>query len=266
MKPSKIVERFESIGIPLADIVTVMEGYFHVSYSMAQISDAEISDALVEETLEKLRNGYPANYLAGYIEIQGLHIFVSEDVLIPRNETAQFIFDYLKSNYDFNGKKVLDLCTGSGFIAMSLKKLYPSADVYASDISIAALTMAKKNAAYNNLDIKFMMSDFLKDIDDTFDVIISNPPYIEEDNPDVDASYEPHLALFSGKDGLDSYRSIFSDLAKKLNRSGLACFELESTNSIKTKEVFESLNPDGFSVEIWQDWYNRDRYLVTKKD
>lgn len=262
MKPDKILALMSAQNIPLADIETVMEGYFHVPFSRVQISEAEIPDSLVNETLQKLKQGYPANYLSGYIDIQRLHIFLSEEVLIPRNETAQFIFDYVKHHMDLNGKKALDLCTGSGFIALAIKKLYPQADVYASDISEAALTLAKQSAAYNHLSIRFLKSDFLKQIEDTFDIIFCNPPYIEEDSIAVDAPFEPALALYSGKDGLDSYRSIFADLPKKLNHPGFACLELESTNSKNTEELFHTINPIGYHTSIWQDWYQRDRYLL----
>lgn len=252
----------QKIGIPIADIRVVFNGYFNMPFDYIGIhGDEEAKDAL--KALELLKQGYPSNYLAGYIDMLSLHILLDESTLIPRNETADFIYNYLYQ-LDLNNKKILDLCTGSGFIAMALKKKFPNADIYASDISDQALSIAKKSSEINDTPIHFIHSDFLKDIKDTFDIIVSNPPYIEENSTDIFAPFEPALALFSGIDGLDSYRSIFSDLTSHLNKSGSAYFELESTNSQNTKNLFDSMNKGNFKSDIWKDSYGRDRYLIVE--
>ena len=102
----------------------------------------------------------------------------------------------------------------------------------------------------------------MEDIHDRFDIIISNPPYIEEGSNNVDAPFEPRIALFSGKDGLDSYRSIFKSLSAHLNENGKAYFELESTNSMNTEKLFKKINKDRYHTRIWKDSYDRDRYLI----
>ena len=260
MTYDEFVRKAQNSGIPLADIRVVLDGYFKMPFDYLGIhGDEEAKDA--EIVLQKLNDGYPANYLAGYIDILSLHLLLNESTLIPRNETADFIYNYLY-NLDLNNKKILDLCTGSGFIAIALKKHFKDAKITASDISNDALSIAKQNAVLNDTDINFVKSDFLNDINDVYDIIVCNPPYIEENSLDVSAPYEPHIALFSGKDGLDSYRSIFKDLPKHLK--GDAYFELESTNSIKAKDLFVQINPNGYKTEIWKDSYQRDRYLLIK--
>lgn len=262
MKYNELFYLFQKENIPYPDIRVVFESYFHMPVDLLGIHGEEEVKEDYKSLLQKLKEGCPANYVAGYVDMLSLHIFLNEDTLIPRNETAQFIHEYIKDNIDLNHKKVLDLCTGSGFIAMAIKKYFPFAETYASDICKNALECAKKSSEFNHKEIHFFLSDFLKDTDEVFDCIISNPPYIEENSTDVMSPYEPALALFSGKDGLDSYRCIFKDLSKHLKKGGQAFFELESTNSQKTQELFHAINPVGYQTEIWKDLYGRDRYLL----
>lgn len=252
--------------IPLADIKGIFDGYFKIDFNSIILHEEDYccSKEVFEDLLSKLKNGYPVNYLIGYIDILGMRFFLNEDTLIPRIETEDFIYNYLRQNYDLNGLKILDLCTGSGFIAILIKRYFKEATVFASDIVSNALTIAKKNSEYNKTDISFIKSDFLNDIDMKFDVIISNPPYIEEDNEDVNAPFEPHIALFSGKDGLDSYRKIFKLLDSRLTKKGSAFFEIESTNANKVINLFKSIN-DNYSIEIIKDLYQRDRYIKFEK-
>lgn len=260
MTYNEFFRKAKESNIPLADIRVVFNGYFNMPFDYLGIhGDEEAKGG--DEVLEKLRNGYPSNYLAGYIDILSLHILLNESTLIPRNETADFIYNYLYQQ-NLSGKKILDLCTGSGIIAIAIKKKFPDAVVYASDISSDALAIAKESSEINNTDITFIKSDFLEDIHDRFDIIISNPPYIEEGSNNVDAPFEPRIALFSGKDGLDSYRSIFKSLSAHLNENGKAYFELESTNSMNTEKLFKKINKDRYHTRIWKDSYDRDRYLI----
>lgn len=267
MTYNEIFRELTAHQIPLADIKVIFDGYFHVEFDrLGILGDKEgISKENLNALLLKLKTGYPVAYLVGYTDILSLHLFLNEDTLIPRIETEDFIYSYLKFNYDFNHKKILDLCTGSGFIALAIKKIYKEANVYASDISAGALKIAKRNADYNHCNITFLESDFLKNIPDKFDVIISNPPYIEEDSKEVDAPFEPPLALFSGKDGLDSYRSIFKDLDSHLNENGISFFEMESTNVKNTIDLLKSIQPN-FKFKVMQDLYGRERYLEIKKN
>lgn len=262
MKAEDLFRRLRMSRIPLADIRVVFNGYLDFPFDSISIhGDDEIDDEKAEHAIKRLEEGYPANYLAGYIDILGLHLHLNEDTLIPRNETADFIYTNIKDNKDFDNKKILDLCTGSGFIALAIKKYHPSSDITGSDISEGALKIAIKNASENNLDVRFIKSDYFKDIDQVFDIVVCNPPYIEEDSKDVDAPFEPKIALYSGKDGLDSYRAIFIELHNHLIKGGIAYFELESTNSKNTENLFLSMHKKGYKTTILKDSYGRDRYL-----
>lgn len=259
MTCEQFIKECLNIGIPLADIKVIFDGYFKIPFDHVLINQNQELNFNTYDLLNKLKQGYPANYLAGYIDILHLHILLNESTLIPRNETEQFVY-YLVNNYDLNNKKILDLCTGSGFIAIAIKHYFKDSIVTASDISNSALEIAKKSAEINNTTISFIQSDYFKSIDDTFDYIISNPPYIEEDNKEVNAPFEPKIALFSGKDGLDSYREIFKNLKSHLSKNGEAFFEMESTNSTNTIKLFTTICKE-FNYTIWKDDYNRDRYL-----
>lgn len=266
MTYNEIFRELTDHQIPLADIKMIFDGYFHVEFDRLGILGEKeaVQKEEISNLIQKLESGYPVSYLVGYTDILSMRIFLNEDTLIPRIETEDFVYTYLRDHFDFNHKKVLDLCTGSGFIALAIKKIYKDADVTASDICENALKMAKKNSEFNNFKIKIVKSDFLNDIHEKFDVIISNPPYIEEDSKDVDAPFEPKLALFSGKDGLDSYRSIFHNLDSHLNKEGIAFFEMESTNVKKTVSLMEKENPN-YEWKVIRDLYQRERYLQVKK-
>ncbi len=262
MTYNEIYRYMKECGIPLADIKVVFDGYFHIPFDSIGIHgmDEGKDEEEIRSLVKKLVDGYPVSYLVGYCDILSMRIYLNSSTLIPRIETADFLYSYLRENYSFHQKKMLDLCTGSGFIALALKKYFPDCTIVGSDISSDALEMAKKNAQSVLLDISFLKSDFLKDISDRYDVIVSNPPYIEEGNPDVDAPFEPALALYSGKDGLDSYRSIFASLDDHLAENGMAFFEMESTNVDKTVTLLKKILPH-FQSEVILDLYGKERFL-----
>ncbi|MBR2578175.1 MAG: peptide chain release factor N(5)-glutamine methyltransferase, partial [Erysipelotrichaceae bacterium] len=170
--------------------------------------------------VERLKNDEPLNYVLGYSYFYGYRMTVNRDVLIPRFETEELvglILSYVDEYY--KGQKrvtVADIGTGSGAIAIALKKEGDKLDVYASDISAEAVEVARKNAMNNDADIKFMtgsMLDPLIERDIKLDILVSNPPYIKEDEVLENSvrDYEPHVALFGGNDGLRFYRMIFED-------------------------------------------------------
>lgn len=264
MKIKEIINYLNNINLELSDIILILEGYFKVPYIKAITEDINVADNKFYYAKDLLEKDYPPAYLAGYVTVRNLKIFVSEDVLIPRSETIDFIYEYIKSNFDFNNKSVLDLCTGSGVISFALKTIYKSSSITGSDISDAALNLAKKSAEYNKLDIQFIKSNFLNDIYKKYDYIISNPPYIEENNKDTYAPFEPRLALYSGEDGLDSYRNIFSNLDSRLNEKGIAFFEIETSNYSSVKELASKMLK-GYLIETYKDMENKERYLILKK-
>ena len=173
---------------------------------------------------EYLEEGKPVQYIIGYTYFYGYKILVNEDVLIPRWETEE-LTEHILIYYDriFKGSKVktLDLGTGSGAIAIALKKEAPEMEVMASDISGAALKVAEENASINKADIIFEKGDLFKAVPkgSKFDIIVSNPPYLmtSEYVMPIVKDNEPHVALFGGEDGLDFYRSILLDARRYLN-------------------------------------------------
>ncbi len=177
---------------------------------------------LLDEYITKNR---PIEYIIGHTYFYGYKIFVDEDVLIPRWETeelAEHILIYYDRIFKPNKVNVLDLGTGSGAIAIALKKEEPNMNVYASDISKGAIIKASKSAKENDADITFLTGSWFDAIkDDTkFDIIVSNPPYLmnSEYVQDIVKDNEPHIALYGGDDGLIFYREILSKARNYLNK------------------------------------------------
>lgn len=258
MKPSEILRLYQGKGIPLADIRLVLP-LFKTDLDHAEIDEREVPAEEVQNVLSRLLEGYPAAYLVGRIEILGIELFLNEDVLIPRTETEDFLRAEIFRKKDLSGKKVLDLCTGSGFIALSVKKRYPLAEVLGTDISEKALSLARRSMERNKLDMEFRKSDYLEEVEGLFDLVLCNPPYIPQGKR-TQAPFEPELALFSGADGMDSYRKIFPRLEGHLSPSGEAYFELEATRADAVLLLSQQLLP-GLEREIFLDMEGKKRYL-----
>jgi release factor glutamine methyltransferase len=236
--------------------------------------DNEVDQKLMKDFdkgIVRLLDGEPLNYVLGYSYFYGYRFIVNPDVLIPRPETEELV-GLILSQYDeyFKGEKikVCDVGTGSGAIAIALKKEEVNLDVYASDISAEALQVAKINARNNECDIHFLEGSMLEpyiENDLKFDILVSNPPYIKSVEK-VDAAvldYEPHVALFGGEDGLKFYREIFRDAHKILNKKSLAFFEMgydqKETLSALAREYFEDVK-----IKVFKDINGKDRMLMLK--
>ena len=182
----------------------------------------------------------PLQYITGSQEFMGLEFKVSEDVLVPRQDTetlVEYILPYVK------GKKVLDMCTGSGCIAVSLAKLGGAALCVAADYSEKALVAARRNAKLNNVNIQFIQSDMFKNITGCYDIIVSNPPYIETAvidtlMPEV-REHEPRAALDGGIDGLSFYRIIAGNAKDYLCPGGLLAVETGALQGLQVMEIFK---------------------------
>ena len=236
--------------------------------------DNEVDKELLEDFdkgIVRLLDGEPLNYVLGYSYFYGYRFIVNPDVLIPRPETEELV-GLILSQYDeyFKGEKikVCDVGTGSGAIAIALKKEEPNLDVYASDISAEALEVARINAQNNECDIHFLEGSMLEpyiDNDLKFDILVSNPPYIKSVEK-VDSAvfdYEPHVALFGGEDGLKFYREIFENAHKILNKKALAFFEM----GYDQKEALSALARDYFNdvdIKVFKDINGKDRMLMLK--
>lgn len=161
----------------------------------------------------------------------GLVFYVDENVLIPQPDTEILVESVIQIVNSLNKKdiKILDLCTGSGAIGVSLGKNLQKAKIFASDISTAAIEVAKRNSKSNNVEIEFIKSDLFESINDKFNMIVSNPPYIETrsiEGLSNEVKNEPFIALDGGKDGLDFYRKIISEAPNYLSENGYLAVEI----------------------------------------
>lgn len=204
-----------------------------INDNLSYVSPREVEKAynVAKERVE----GRPLWYVFGNAEFYGRKFSVDERVLIPRPETEELVYNAIK--YVNSTSKALDLCTGSGAIAITIK-LEKGCEVYASDVSLDALDVAKKNATDLGADINFIESDLFVNIDEKFDLIISNPPYIKTDDLiglQAEVKREPVIALDGGEDGLDFYRKICYGAKDCLNENGVLIMEcgVEQAQSIK---------------------------------
>lgn len=207
----------------------------------------------------------PLQYLTGQQEFMGLAFKVTPDVLIPRQDTeilAETALNYLKP-----GMKVLDLCTGSGCIAVSLKHYQPEIQVTAADISAPALKVAAYNSDKNQTEIRFLQSDLFEKIEGEFDVIVSNPPYIPSDiietlMPEV-RDYEPRKALDGTGDGLYFYRKIAKESILHLKEDGILIFEIGCDQGQSVPEI---MSRNGFAeILVLKDLAGLDRVAVGRR-
>lgn len=225
-------------------------------------------ELLLPSVVEKVENatnerikGTPLWYVFGSADFYGREFIVNPDVLIPRPETEELVECALK----VIGKesKVLDLCTGSGAIAVTVA-LEKGAEVTASDISEKALETAKRNAEKLGGKVKFVQSDLFDDIENKFDVIVSNPPYISKADMDAlqpEVKKEPYIALYGGEDGLSFYRKIAAAAPEKLNDNGMIFLECGYDQS----EAITKLLADFFEVEVKKDLEGKERIVIGKK-
>lgn len=223
-----------------------------------------VPEETVTEYLEliKIRASHmPLQYITGSQEFMGLEFKVSGDVLVPRQDTetlVEYVLPFVK------GKKVLDMCTGSGCIAVSLAKLGNAALCVAADYSEKALAVARQNAKLNNVNIQFIQSDMFKNITGSYDIIVSNPPYIETAvidtlMPEV-KEYEPRAALDGGRDGLSFYRIIGNKARDYLYPGGLLAVE---TGALQGSQVMAIFKESGYKdVCMQKDLSGNDRVVA----
>jgi len=234
--------------------------------SIKAFPEKEIPSAQAERLtgiLNELQTGKPVQYILGSTEFYGLTFYVNPSVLIPRPETEELVEWILNSRQQ--PCHILDIGTGSGCIAISLKKNLPGTRVTAIDISGKALQTAKKNAAINSVDINFMEADILNQtITEKFDIIVSNPPYVTVDDKQQMhtnvTNFEPHTALFVPEnDPLIFYKAIADLAVKNLNPNGLLFFE---ANENYGKQIVELLAVKSFTnIELKKDMSGRDRMV-----
>lgn len=207
----------------------------------------------VEETflhlVSRRKRGEPVAYLLGHKEFYGLELAVNPAVLIPRPETELLVELTLGKNPSF----VLDLGTGSGAVALALKRNLPKAKIVAVEASAAALVVAKRNAARHSLEIDFRHGRWFEPVvGEAFDVIVSNPPYVAEGDPHLDElRYEPGSALVSGADGLDAAREIIPRAPRHLSPGGWLLLEHGIGQDEKVRALLLAAGLE--SVRTWPD-------------
>lgn len=218
----------------------------------------------VEEIYTKLANHIPAQYIISHAEFFGMQLEVDERVLIPRPETEELVELILAENPEEN-LKVLDIGTGSGAIALALAKNRPDWTITASDISQAALDLARKNAEIQNLNIFLKKSDCFSEISSKYDIIVSNPPYISRrDESEVGLNVlhsEPHLALFADEDGLAIYRRIAEESKGYLHDGGKIYLEIGYKQGQSVPTLFKENLPEK-RVRTLKDQFGQDRMVV----
>ena len=216
-----------------------------------------------------IKDDTPLSHLVGFEYFYDRKFKVTSDVLSPRMETEELVYkviDYIRKN-NLTNIKILDLCTGSGIIGITLKKELEEFDVkiLASDISSRALTVAKENASSLEADISFVESDLFSNIQDKFDIIVSNPPYIAHDDKKTIKenvlNYDPHLALFADEEGMYFYRNIIEKSRQYLNEKGVIFFEIGYDQKEKIITLGEN---NKFETVIYKDINGRDRIAVLK--
>ncbi len=215
----------------------LFEMLFELQLDLFKHMDEGISEAFVEQfelNVQKMLRDEPLGYILGFEWFYGYKMIVNKHVLIPRSETEELIGHVCADIDDYFSNEnivICDIATGSGAIAVALKKENPQAIVFASDISHDAINVAKENAHINDAEIEFFIGDMalpLIDRNIKVDVCVCNPPYIRS-NEDIELSvkdYEPHIALFGGVDGLDLYRRLLDQLPLILNKRAVVAFEI----------------------------------------
>ena len=221
------------------------------------------SDKL-DDGIELLKKGISPQYIVGNVCFYGNTIEVNNNVLIPRFETELLVdktIKYIKDSFKDKSVSILDIGTGSGCIAITLKKEL-DCKVIGADISKAALDVARRNAVNNDVDIDFIYSDVFSNINNKFDVIISNPPYIREDEEieTIVRNNEPHLALYASDNGLYFYDKILKECSNYLNERFLICFEIGYEQGEDIKVLAYKYLSD-IKVSIEKDYSKKDRFV-----
>lgn len=221
--------------------------------------------------VKKRSEGYPLQYLLRQWEFYGYPFKVNENVLIPRADTELIIENVLEicRKNNLTSPKIADLCSGSGCIAITLKKQIPSAEVYAVEISKKAVEIIHSNAVLNNVEINIFNDDVLNPETENlpiFDIIVSNPPYLTQQEMDTlqkEVTFEPSLALFGGADGLDFYRRMTSIWKNFLRKDGWLIYESGDGQHEDIKNILGKNN--FYNITLSRDLNNIIRNVTAQK-
>lgn len=241
----------------------VLDVSVHALYTEKTLTVDHRKTGVIDRMLKQRISGMPVQYIIGEQVFCGLTFSVNQKVLIPRPETELLAEKALEKAKPLPSPKILDLCTGSGCIAVVIKSKLHGADITASDISCGALHAAKKNARLNGADIRFIRSNLFRSVKGTFDIIVANPPYISRQNywmlDRKVREYEPKKALIGGTDGLKMIRAIIHDAKQHLTENGWLLLEIGHDQ----RSVTEALMTDaGYSdIRTFRDYSGFDRIV-----
>ena len=236
-------------------------------YDEKQLTQKQEEDYF--KNIERLGNGEPLQHITHQQEFMKMNFYVNKDVLIPRPDTEVLVEEVIKIAKKINAKKILDLCTGSGAIAISLAKYIDNSQITAVDISEKALKVAERNAKKNQVEnqIAFLSSNLFQErTKEKYDIIVSNPPYIKREvikSLDEEVKKEPLMALDGGWDGLDFYRKIIHQSYEFLKYKGYLCLEIGYDQKIDVIELIEQ-EEKYKNTYSKQDLYGNDRIVITK--
>lgn len=219
-----------------------------------------------KKIVKRLEKGESIDYILKIKNFYGYDFYINKNVLIPRPETEILVKEtdiLIKDKFKNNNISILDIGTGSGIIAITLKLLGNKRKVIATDISKKALKVAIKNSKKYNADIEFIKTDLYKNINKKFDIIISNPPYIDYNSKTIEKKVkdnEPHLALFAKDEGLYFYKEILKNIKSIINKDHIIAFEIGENQGDKIKEIIKEYLPND-KIIIKKDYNNFDRYI-----
>lgn len=260
----------ESSSSAFLDSLVLLKFITGLTKEKILLSDAQISPEAFDNfcaLLIKRKNFMPIQYIINSTQFMGLDFYVDQNVLIPRADTEILVENAIEF---IGGKKVnvLELCTGSGCIGIALKKFCPNINIYCVDVSQDAIDIAKKNALYNGVDIEFKCADifeeFASDIPPIFDIIISNPPYINSEQifklDKCVKDYEPIIALDGGKDGLKFYSFIAQKISHKCKLFlEIGCDQAQSVSNILLENNF-------VNIKVVKDLAGLNRVIYADKE
>lgn len=219
-----------------------------------------------KECIEKIMKGTPIQYITNNQEFMRLNFYVDENVLIPQPDTEILVEEVIKSIDIMGNIEILDMCTGSGCIGISLAKNIENTKVTLVDISKEAIEIAKKNAIQNGVEnkVNFIQSDMFENVKGKFDIIVSNPPYIRTDiiqTLDRQVQAEPYIALDGGEDGLDFYKVLINEAYKYLKKNGKIFLEI-GYDQKKEVENLAKKSKHYKKIETIKDLSQNDRVII----
>ena len=214
--------------------------------------------------IEAIKNDKPIQYVLGHVNFYGQDFYINENVLIPRFETEELVENTIsiaKSLFT-NPVEILDIGCGSGVIGLTLEKKLSTKTVDLVDISEKALEVTNKNCGNLNSRANVFQSDCLSNVEKKYDIIISNPPYIKDDEQieDIVKNNEPHEALYAGQDGLDCYKKILKDISNNLKEKFLIAFEIGADQAKDIESLANNYLKD-IQIVIKKDLQGRDRMI-----